>query len=82
MCTAGERVRRCPPCPAMSAGQGTVKKRKAVDEDRQKLRDGLQESIVSEKPNVQWSDIAGLEEAKRALRQVWLTPPCCCAGPS
>jgi vacuolar protein-sorting-associated protein 4 len=30
----------------------------------------LADAIVSEKPNVKWDDIAGLENAKAALREV------------
>jgi SpoVK/Ycf46/Vps4 family AAA+-type ATPase len=32
----------------------------------------LEEAIVSEKPNVKWDDIAGLENAKAALKEVMI----------
>lgn len=32
--------------------------------ERAKLRAGLHSAIVSEKPNVRWSDVAGLDGAK------------------
>lgn len=38
------------------------------------LREALQSAIVQEKPNVQWKDIAGLEEAKRALQEAVIMP--------
>jgi vacuolar protein-sorting-associated protein 4 len=28
---------------------------------------GLKDAIVTEKPNVKWEDVAGLENAKKAL---------------
>lgn len=45
-------------------------KPKGLDEDRDKLRAGLQESVVAERPKVRWEDVAGLQDAKKALRQV------------
>jgi vacuolar protein-sorting-associated protein 4 len=38
------------------------------------LRKGLDEAIVREKPNVKWSDIAGLEAAKNALKEAIVLP--------
>jgi len=34
----------------------------------------LQEEIVSEKPDVKWSDIAGLEVAKKSLQEAVILP--------
>jgi vacuolar protein-sorting-associated protein 4 len=42
--------------------------------DKEKLRKGLESAILSEKPNVHWSDIAGLEGAKEALKEAVILP--------
>lgn len=34
----------------------------------------LQETILSEKPNVKWDDIAGLENAKKTLQEAVILP--------
>lgn len=47
----------------------------AEDEaEKKKLRKGLEGAILSEKPNVRWSDIAGLESAKEALKEAVILP--------
>lgn len=42
--------------------------------ERAKLRAGLHSAIVSEKPNVRWSDVAGLDGAKQALQEAVVLP--------
>ena len=45
-----------------------------VDEEKNKLRGALSGAIVTEKPNVKWEDVAGLEQAKDSLKEariVW-----------
>uniref|UniRef100_A0A8R1I1Z6 MIT domain-containing protein n=1 Tax=Caenorhabditis japonica TaxID=281687 RepID=A0A8R1I1Z6_CAEJA len=44
------------------------------DEDKKKFQDKLSGAIVMEKPNVKWSDIAGLEGAKEALKEAVILP--------
>jgi vacuolar protein-sorting-associated protein 4 len=44
------------------------------DEEKQKLRGALSGAIVTEKPNVRWDDVAGLELAKEALREAVILP--------
>ncbi|KAG0680746.1 Vacuolar protein sorting-associated protein 4 [Pichia californica] len=44
------------------------------DNDNKKLRNQLANSILSEKPNIQWSDIAGLDAAKDALKEAVILP--------
>lgn len=39
-----------------------------------KLKDSLLTSIVSEKPNVKWDDVAGLETAKREVQEALIFP--------
>jgi vacuolar protein-sorting-associated protein 4 len=40
------------------------------DAEKKKLRGALAGAIVTEKPNVKWGDVAGLEAAKDSLREV------------
>ncbi|KAF8366948.1 vps-4 [Pristionchus pacificus] len=44
------------------------------DDDKKKLQDRLQGAIVMEKPNVKWTDIAGLEQAKASLQEAVILP--------
>ncbi|KAI3290498.1 hypothetical protein DTO002I6_6421 [Penicillium roqueforti] len=44
------------------------------DADAKKLRSALQGAILSEKPNVKWEDVAGLENAKEALKEAVILP--------
>lgn len=43
-------------------------------EDNKKLRGALSGAILSEKPNVKWEDVAGLEGAKEALKEAVILP--------
>jgi len=38
------------------------------------LKSGLNDAIVSEKPDVKWDDVAGLENAKKALKEAVIMP--------
>jgi vacuolar protein-sorting-associated protein 4 len=40
------------------------------DADKKKLRGALSSAIVTEKPNIRWDDVAGLESAKESLKEV------------
>ena len=57
-------------------GGGTAAKAKGDgddggdDADKKKLRGALAAAIVSEKPNIKWDDVAGLESAKESLKEV------------
>ncbi|CAE5956867.1 unnamed protein product [Arabidopsis arenosa] len=44
------------------------------DGEESKLRAGLNSAIIREKPNVQWTDVAGLESAKEALKEAVILP--------
>uniref|UniRef100_A0A7N2LI65 Uncharacterized protein n=1 Tax=Quercus lobata TaxID=97700 RepID=A0A7N2LI65_QUELO len=46
----------------------------AEDPEQAKLRAGLDSVIIREKPNVKWSDMAGLESAKQALQEAVILP--------
>ena len=45
-----------------------------LDEDSKKLRSALAGAILSDRPNVKWDDVAGLEGAKEALKEAVLLP--------
>jgi len=46
----------------------------AVSSEEQELLDMISGTIVTESPNVKWSDIAGLENVKQALREAIVLP--------
>lgn len=45
-----------------------------MDEEKARMRGALASSIVSEKPNVKWDDVAGLDAAKDALKEAVILP--------
>lgn len=64
-----------------SSTAGTAKGKEAgedgapeLDEDSKKLRSALAGAILQERPNVSWDDVAGLEQAKEALKEAVLLP--------
>jgi len=44
------------------------------DPEKKKLQAKLTDAIVVEKPNIKWSDVAGLEGAKEALKEAVILP--------
>ena len=44
------------------------------DPETKKLRAGLSGAILTEKPNVKWDDVAGLEAAKNSLKEAVILP--------
>jgi len=44
------------------------------DPEKKKMQDKLSGAIVMEKPNVKWSDVAGLEAAKESLKEAVILP--------
>lgn len=59
-------------------GTGTKKKGEDdddEDEEKNKLRGALSGAIVTEKPDIKWDDVAGLEGAKDSLKEVCLLFP-------
>ena len=44
------------------------------DPDAKKLRGALAGAILQDKPNIKWEDVAGLEQAKEALKEAVILP--------
>jgi len=60
-------------------GGGTGMKKKGEededpDEEHNKLRGALSGAIITEKPNVKWDDVAGLQLAKDSLKETVILP--------
>jgi vacuolar protein-sorting-associated protein 4 len=47
---------------------------KDKDDPDAKLKDSISDCIVTEKPNVKWTDVAGLDKAKEALQEAVILP--------
>lgn len=60
------------PEPVASGEDGKSGKKK--DSENDKLKDSLANAIVSEKPNVRWDQVAGLETAKSELQATIIMP--------
>jgi len=45
-----------------------------IDADTKKLQGALSSAIVVEKPNIKWSDVAGLDKAKELLKEAVILP--------
>ena len=59
---------------AVGGGGGGGGSKGGKDGDNDKLADGLMATIVGEKPNVKWEDVAGLVEAKKSLHEALIMP--------
>ena len=46
----------------------------SADSEKKKRMGALSDAILREKPNVKWSDVAGLENAKEALKEAVILP--------
>lgn len=59
-----------------AGGAGTKKRGDEDDADaeKQKLRGALSGAVVTEKPNVKWTDVAGLRMAKESLKETVILP--------
>lgn len=59
-------------------GEASKQKKKNSDDDEDeesaKMKKSLGSAILSEKPNVKWDDVAGLETAKDALKEAVIFP--------
>jgi len=54
--------------------KNSKKKDDSEDEEEAKLEKALSEAIVTEKPNVKWTDVSGLEGAKEGLKEAVILP--------
>ena len=73
-----------PPAPANGAGATAQKKKGAGggggsgngedDKEKERLKASLGGAIITEKPNVKWDDVAGLEGAKESLKEAVILP--------
>lgn len=57
-----------------SAGPNSAADGDDIDPEIKKMRAMLSSAILSETPNVQWSDVAGLAQAKEALKEAVILP--------
>ncbi|RPA75582.1 putative vacuolar sorting ATPase Vps4 [Ascobolus immersus RN42] len=57
-----------------AAAGDTGEKKDELDADAKKLRGALQGAVLTEKPNVRWEDVAGLDSAKEALKEAVILP--------
>ena len=58
----------------IEGGDGGDGEKKELDADTKKLRGALAGAVVAERPNVKWSDVAGLEGAKESLKETVILP--------
>jgi vacuolar protein-sorting-associated protein 4 len=56
------------------ASNGAGKAEDEEDSDQKKLRGQLTGAILTDKPNVKWEDVAGLDGAKEALKEAVILP--------
>ena len=47
---------------------------KEPNAEEEKFKNNLTEAIVTEKPNVRWEDVAGLDQAKKSLQEAVILP--------
>ena len=62
------------PKKVVKEGGGSTKSNGDDDKESNKFKDQLSGAIVVEKPNVKWSDVAGLDQAKEALKEAVILP--------
>lgn len=55
-------------------GKGKDDEDEEQDPESKKLRGALQGAILTDKPNIKWEDVAGLEGAKEALKEAVILP--------
>lgn len=56
------------------AARWCSKSTESDDAEATKMKAGLEGAIVREKPNVKWDDVAGLQNAKEALKEAVILP--------
>eukprot|EP00004_Rigifila_ramosa_P000519 TRINITY_DN1053_c0_g1_i1.p1 TRINITY_DN1053_c0_g1~~TRINITY_DN1053_c0_g1_i1.p1 ORF type:complete len:438 (+),score=125.84 TRINITY_DN1053_c0_g1_i1:77-1315(+) len=70
-----EKEKAAPAAPKAGGGVKTKKKGEDDDDDdKGKMRENLEGAILREKPNVRWTDVAGLDVAKESLKEAVILP--------
>uniref|UniRef100_A0A8C5TLX2 vesicle-fusing ATPase n=1 Tax=Malurus cyaneus samueli TaxID=2593467 RepID=A0A8C5TLX2_9PASS len=72
--TAPKPVKESGSDPTDGKGNDSDGEGESEDPEKKKLQNQLQGAIVMERPNVKWSDVAGLEGAKEALKEAVILP--------
>ncbi len=60
--------------PAESITVTSTKPEQDLDDDEKRLQEMISDTIISERPNVKMSEVAGLDDAKQAINDAILTP--------
>jgi len=72
----GPRVRRATPPPSSSEPKDSAEEgsQGIYSAEEQEIIDSISGTILTESPNVNWEDIAGLDDCKQALREAIVLP--------
>lgn len=62
------------PARPIVVGTGREETKKSADDPNSGLESALQSAIVTSKPNIAWTDVAGLHGAKEALKEAVILP--------
>ncbi|MFX1590004.1 MAG: AAA family ATPase [Promethearchaeota archaeon] len=71
---SGPRARRSAPIVSPSEPKGEGGEISTVSSEEQELMDSISGTILTESPNVNWKDIAGLKDCKQAVREAIVLP--------
>ena len=74
---AEQYVQRAKELQGISPGVSVVSEKeagKAITKEDQALQQAISDTIITEKPSVEWEDVANLETAKQALREAVILP--------
>ena len=60
--------------PAESIAVASTKPEQDLDDDEKRLQEMISDTIITERPNIKMTEVAGLEDAKQAINDAILTP--------
>ncbi len=60
--------------PAESITVASTKPEQDLDDDEKRLQEMISDTIISERPNIKMTEVAGLDDAKQAINDAILTP--------